>query len=144
MSDTKELLRECGMCNIKSDAVTLLSCGRCGQTFYCSKYCQKNHWRLQKTDCFTPEERTQMKAVTRQTTFKACELCSKTKISTGNSLRSCSRCMSVHYCSTECQKSDWARHKTSCVERGKTKIVLNLAQLGCLDATVKVLRRFQS
>ena len=114
------------MCQIRasSEDVTLLRCGRCEQTFYCSKHCQKTHWHLHKTDCFTPEERKQIKTVTRQTTLKACERCSKTKVSTGKSLRRCSRCMRVHYCSVECQTKDWARHKTSCVEGGQKKMYL--------------------
>lgn len=30
----------------------------------------------------------------------------------------CSRCSSVRYCSRECQKEDWPRHKEHCVPRG--------------------------
>ena len=30
------------------------------------------------------------------------------------SMLRCSRCKSVHYCNTECQKSDWKAHKHAC------------------------------
>ena len=33
-------------------------------------------------------------------------------------LKSCSGCLDVSYCSTECQKKDWKEHKTKC----KTKV----------------------
>ncbi len=38
----------------------------------------------------------------------ACSVCSAEK---GNA---CGDCLSVHYCSRECQKSDWRQHKTLC------------------------------
>ena len=38
----------------------------------------------------------------------SCETCKKPASS------QCARCNSVHYCSKECQKSDWKRHKLYC------------------------------
>ncbi|KAJ7500245.1 hypothetical protein B0H11DRAFT_1996746 [Mycena galericulata] len=40
----------------------------------------------------------------------------------GASMRRCSQCQTVHYCSTECQRADWAKHKVWCkaeVQRAK-------------------------
>jgi hypothetical protein len=31
-----------------------------------------------------------------------------------NKLMKCSRCLKIHYCSVECQKKDWKRHKSEC------------------------------
>ena len=46
-----------------------------------------------------------------------CELkmreCMNCKIK-GLKFKHCSACKSVHYCSRECQKSDWKRHKKEC------------------------------
>ncbi|KAK7677857.1 hypothetical protein QCA50_019169 [Cerrena zonata] len=41
---------------------------------------------------------------------KKCELCQKTD----GSLKLCARCHLVRYCSRECQRSDWAKHKITC------------------------------
>ena len=32
----------------------------------------------------------------------------------GNASKTCGRCMAQAYCSTECQRADWKRHKASC------------------------------
>lgn len=39
-----------------------------------------------------------------------------TKCSKIGDLKRCSRCKSVKYCSTDCQKSDWATHKAICAK----------------------------
>ncbi|KAJ7460153.1 hypothetical protein FB451DRAFT_1270528 [Mycena latifolia] len=39
--------------------------------------------------------------------------CPNTKLG-GASMRLCAQCKSIHYCSTECQRADWARHKALC------------------------------
>ena len=38
-----------------------------------------------------------------------------------NSLMRCLRCKVAHYCSTECQQSDWPEHKTFCVKKPPKK-----------------------
>jgi hypothetical protein len=35
----------------------------------------------------------------------------------GVNLRLCARCKAVHYCSKECQRVDWPRHKVECTRR---------------------------
>lgn len=42
------------------------------------------------------------------------EQCSKCQ-SIKNNLKRCSRCKKIKYCSIECQRSDWASHKSSCL-----------------------------
>jgi len=32
----------------------------------------------------------------------------------------CSRCSGVNYCSRECRRADWPRHKKECIDSGKT------------------------
>lgn len=43
------VMRKCAYCN-KSDT-KLLRCGRCKTTYYCSKECQKPHWKKHKKVC---------------------------------------------------------------------------------------------
>ena len=43
-----------------------------------------------------------------------CQTCSKNDSECNNSLRKCSNCLAVWYCSTECQKADWKKHKGLC------------------------------
>jgi len=45
----------------------------------------------------------------------ACHKCLKTD----NNLQRCAGCKSVSYCSVECQRSDWSKHKQSCVGKSK-------------------------
>lgn len=40
-----------------------------------------------------------------------CGYCDKEK---KNKLKKCSRCKVYYYCSKECQKKDWPRHKLQC------------------------------
>ena len=39
----------CASCGVKKS--TLLKCSRCKSVFYCSKECQKSHWKAHKQDC---------------------------------------------------------------------------------------------
>lgn len=48
-------------------------------------------------------------------TFTQCSCCKQTAAATNKKkLQKCSGCCKVAYCSTQCQRSDWARHKSSC------------------------------
>jgi len=42
--------------------------------------------------------------------MNSCKVCSKTD----ENMQKCSACKSVHYCSIECQRSNWKSHKTEC------------------------------
>jgi hypothetical protein len=48
----------------------------------------------------------------------SCSTCHKPQSTLANPLRRCSRCLIPHYCSKECQKSDWKSHKHNCLPPG--------------------------
>jgi splicing suppressor protein 51 len=48
------------------------------------------------------------------TTTLKCANCAKTKSDSGINLKRCAKCQTTHYCSRECQKSDWKKHKRVC------------------------------
>ena len=43
--------------------------------------------------------------------------CSYCSVNPDVALSSCARCQFVFYCSRECQKADWVKHKLVCVHR---------------------------
>lgn len=47
-----------------------------------------------------------------------CRNCGKTEAKNGGVLKKCMRCLKVRYCSAECQKKDWKKHRMECEEAG--------------------------
>lgn len=45
-----------------------------------------------------------------------CRTCGKTEAKGGGTLKKCMRCLKVRYCSAECQKKDWKKHRMECEE----------------------------
>ena len=45
---------------------------------------------------------------------KKCRRCRST---CGTNLKACARCRNVKYCSADCQRADWNRHKTKCAKK---------------------------
>ena len=44
-----------------------------------------------------------------------CHVCGKSRVYMNGKLYLCSRCKSQRYCSVECQRKDWRKHKKRCV-----------------------------
>jgi tetratricopeptide (TPR) repeat protein len=65
---------------------------------------------------------------------RSCECCGATE----GKLRRCGRCRNVHYCSQECQKSDWKGHKGKCYVKNpssKLPVAALLAAAGSATPT---------
>lgn len=45
-----------------------------------------------------------------------CRSCGASKAKNGAALKKCMRCLKVQYCSVECQKKDWKKHRMECEE----------------------------
>ena len=106
--------KKCGFCGKKR--LDLFKCAACKAVWYCNVQCQKKAWKSHKDKC--RKERS-LDSVNRgeahssnsgQTKDKECALCGKT----GIKLKKCGACMSVKYCSTVCQKTDWVNHEKVC------------------------------
>jgi len=49
--------------------------------------------------------------------MEACRCCGRTDAKPGGGpLKKCMRCLQVKYCSAECQKKDWKKHRMECEE----------------------------
>ena len=46
----------------------------------------------------------------------SCNTCSKTTAELGTSLKRCAKCHTTPYCSRDCQKTDWKKHKKICAK----------------------------
>lgn len=99
----------CSFCGEESP--DLLKCSRCKEMYYCSRDCQRGHWREgHREDC-----KEEIKYTDFTSTDAVCGFCC---IKT-NQLKKCSGCKDVSYCSKECQKQDWSRgHRSNCKKVG--------------------------
>lgn len=101
--------KECSFCFRKSDK--LKKCTGCGVTWYCDRGCQSGHWKSHKKACnpivAKASTTSEVPVITK------CSNCNKK----AEKLSNCSACQTVAYCSKECQRIDWPRHKTDCRKR---------------------------
>ena len=44
----------------------------------------------------------------------ACRVCNRDRAEGGSALLTCAKCRTAKYCSSECQRADWKKHKTEC------------------------------
>ena len=97
----------CSYCGEKFDK--LKKCTRCGETWYCNKQCQAGHWKEHKKICKPPAK----KATKSEELSSKCSNCGKKT----ESLKRCGTCQVAAYCSKECQRNDWTRHKSECTKK---------------------------
>lgn len=86
-------------------------CRDCQSEFYCSKVCRESSLEAHRADCERKqrdrEERREKKAKKVE-----CDTCHQKFPHT--KMKKCSRCRNATYCSVECQRADWDRHKSLC------------------------------
>lgn len=103
----------------------------------CFFHWRDDHWELEKTELVTRvkewnyaltkycndrelhgEEREQVIRRHEASPFAPCANLSCTKIEKEvKEFHACSRCRTVSYCTRDCQKNDWKKHKKACVKR---------------------------
>ncbi len=72
-----------------------------------------------------------------------CTVCQK-KPNSGTRLKRCSLCKTVRYCSQECQRADWIKHKNSCApysRQQRSRIAKTLFKYP-LSVTLEMLKKF--
>ena len=100
----------CSYCGRKSDE--LKKCIRCGEAWYCDRQCQAGHWKDHKKICKPPVKKATKSLVTEEFSTK-CSNCGKE----AENLKRCGTCQVAAYCSKECQRNDWTRHKSECMKK---------------------------
>ena len=93
-------------------------CKECHQEHYCSKSCREAAKEYHREACLQYQEERQERRE-KKAKQVTCDTCKKR--SSYTKMKKCSRCRNATYCSVECQKQDWNRHKTECQKRGTSK-----------------------
>ncbi|KAL9598707.1 MAG: hypothetical protein Q9219_004320 [cf. Caloplaca sp. 3 TL-2023] len=76
-------------------------------------YSGDEEWSTESTESSINDDESQ-ESETPSSQAKSCATCSKDQASLPKPLQRCSRCLTTHYCSVECQKTDWKIHKIFC------------------------------
>ncbi|XP_056009561.1 uncharacterized protein LOC125680749 isoform X2 [Ostrea edulis] len=96
---------ECSFCGLRSP--DLQRCSRCKGEWYCSRDCQRKHWKGgHKTTCLTGTG--EAYPIGRKYT-EECRVCGNLENS-----RLCTGCWKTWYCSSACQGRDWPTHRQEC------------------------------
>lgn len=90
--------------NMETKPGKFQSCMNCDTVFYCSKACQKEHWKIDH------------KFICTKFSLKDCSQTCCTNVETKpNQFQKCGRCGKAYYCSRKCQKDHWkVEHKKCC------------------------------
>jgi uncharacterized protein YbaR (Trm112 family) len=116
---TKSACSACLMVNYD-----MMACPNCKLTHYCDKSCQTKDWKAHKLSCehikrqydlessLLDDSCNSVKSQPSGSYYKVrtCICCGKS----GKIPKKCAACNMAHYCSVECQKSDWSTHKDTC------------------------------
>ena len=97
----------CTYCKLKLSKV--MTCSGCHNASYCGIECQRKHWKVHKSSCRIGSK---AESIATSTVDITCGGCGKVSVN----LRKCTQCESVKYCSKECQRKDWTKHKSSCIK----------------------------
>lgn len=121
----KALVYKCKVCSY----ITTTKCAACDTEPYCSKKCQIQDWAIHKHKCIPGSENKASSFPCFLYTQPAnegdygvanghiCFTCHR------NAKKHCAMCDGMHYCSSICQRQDWARHKLECLPSSKQRYV---------------------
>ena len=90
-----------------------IRCKECHVEYYCSRSCRETAREYHKADCLIRQEE-RLERREKKSKLVTCNACQKRSSIT--KMKKCSRCQIATYCSVECQKEDWAYHKSVCKE----------------------------
>lgn len=105
-----------GKRNPETGEMTRLSirCKECHMDYYCSRPCREEARESHLPMCLLHQEERQERRE-KKAKQVTCDTCKKR--SSYTKMKKCSRCRNATYCSVECQKQDWNRHKVECHKR---------------------------
>lgn len=116
----KKPRRRCANCGEK--ASVMKKCADCGTVKYCSRECQKQHWKVHKVNCKMSTSTSKHQHDSTRKRYKS--KCSSTSLATdvccsvcgksSSNLKKCGACNQTWYCSEDCQRKDWNEHKKVC------------------------------
>ena len=95
-------LLKCAFCKKLSD--NLKNCSRCGKVQYCDQDCQMRHWPEHKKVCV---ESVSLKF---NEFSQKCAYCKNASFT----LKKCTKCAAVQYCSQDCLQNHLPEHKVVC------------------------------
>ena len=66
-------MMKCGGCSaVRAEEAKAYSvCGGCREVHYCSRECQRKHWKTHKPECLSSEEREAQRRVVKESTVRA-------------------------------------------------------------------------
>jgi hypothetical protein len=88
-----------------------IRCKSCLMEYYCSRSCREEAKEQHRPNCLLNQEERQERRE-KKAKQVTCDTCKKR--SSYTKMKKCSRCRNATYCSVECQKQDWNRHKQEC------------------------------
>jgi hypothetical protein len=110
----------CGKIHGRTDADTgerirlAIKCRECLSEFYCSKACREVMKDTHKNECLRKQHEREERRE-KKTKKVNCDTCHKPFPYT--KMKKCSRCRNATYCSVDCQKVDWEKHRFLCQSR---------------------------
>lgn len=90
-----------------------IRCKECHEEFYCSRSCREAARDSHRPACLVARHGRQTRH--HRSMEATCDFCNR--VAPITTVKKCSRCRNATYCSIECHKNDWHRHKSECLRR---------------------------
>ncbi len=121
LSDQRELLANLKLLFLYKQLLEYYQQGKKDRTFLMSGRGPQTHaavWAKKQNSSSAKRLQKTFPNLERKFEPYICQVCDKDVVECKwqEKFHKCSRCKSVHYCSKECQKGDWPKHKADCKE----------------------------